>query len=217
MEDYRITIGSSPWQNIAMPADVNGDGRVNPFDVLLVVSFVRKYANQPLPVPPPFIGSDGAIIYPDQNMVDVDGNGRVTPFDALIIVSAIQQQSQAGSGEGEFSDDVFAPLRSATGNNLEMVTYSALAPANVSIPLDSITTSGLAAPLSSTETTPTRVREVKFRLEDRLPSRESYNLERPTVPAHIALDDLLDQLARGFEKSEPKAETHDAIFAELGE
>jgi hypothetical protein len=130
-----ITIGSSPWQNAALPADVNGDGRVNPFDVLLVVARSCRKVREPA-TSGRLRSSDrwSGIIYPDQNMVDVDGNGRVTPFDALIIVSAIQAaQLGNGEGEGEGGDDLFAPLSAPASNDLPTVTYSALAPAKFDI------------------------------------------------------------------------------------
>jgi hypothetical protein len=222
VEDYQITIGSSPWQNAALPPDVNGDGRVNPFDVLLVVDFVRKYANQPLPATPPFIGIGGEEIFPANNMVDVDGNGRVTPFDALIIVSAIQAQNNNGEAEGEADDDLFAPLTSSSFEDLPTVTYSALAPTSLThqtLASRPVTTSTFDASLTTPLTVPSQVREVTFRLEDR-PARDSssHNLERPVV-APSPFDDLLDELARNVNraKSSEGVDAHEAIFSEYGE
>ncbi|MFP6675491.1 MAG: GEVED domain-containing protein, partial [Pirellulaceae bacterium] len=100
VEDLGVTINSSPWQNGIKIADVTGDGRVQPLDVLHIVSFLSRFGPQDLPVPPPFIGSGGEQIFADQRMIDVDGNGRVQVLDAVLVVNAIFLQNQGG-GEGE--------------------------------------------------------------------------------------------------------------------
>ncbi|MEO1971705.1 MAG: GEVED domain-containing protein, partial [Pirellulaceae bacterium] len=100
VEDLGVTINSSPWQNGIKIADVTGDGRVQPLDVLHIVSFLSRFGPQNLPVPPPFIGSGGEQIFADQRMIDVDGNGRVQVLDAALVVNAIFLQNQGG-GEGE--------------------------------------------------------------------------------------------------------------------
>ena len=102
VEDYAMSIEASPWQNGVQAADVTGDGRLQAFDILQVVSFLRKYGAQDLPVPPPFISVGGDQVFPTNRMIDVDGSGRVQVFDAALVVSAIFAQNQANpepSGE----------------------------------------------------------------------------------------------------------------------
>jgi hypothetical protein len=100
VEDLGVTINSSPWQNGVKIADVTGDGRIQPLDVLHVISFLARFGPQDLPVPPPFIGDGGEQIFADQRMIDVDGNGRVQVLDAVLVVNAILLQNN-GNGEGE--------------------------------------------------------------------------------------------------------------------
>jgi hypothetical protein len=102
VEDHVITIASSPWQNGTQSADVTGDGRLQPIDILHVISFLSKYGAQDLPVPPPFISIGGVQVFANGRMIDVDGNGRVQVIDAALVVSAIFAQNSGNpepSGE----------------------------------------------------------------------------------------------------------------------
>ena len=74
----------SPWKNEVNPLDVDGNGRVNPFDALLIVSWLNSAG-------PNGQHSLNVIYEPGQEIeppfVDVNGDGIVNPFDVLLIVS----------------------------------------------------------------------------------------------------------------------------------
>lgn len=108
VEDHLVTIESSPWQNGVLPADVTGDGRLQPIDILSVVAFLSRYGAQDLPVPPPFVSMGGDQVHATNRMIDVDGNGRVQVLDAALVVSAIFSQNSGNSepGQGEPSDNL---------------------------------------------------------------------------------------------------------------
>jgi hypothetical protein len=64
------------WQNPATAADVDGDGRVTPQDVLPVINYLNGPGRGPLPAapaaPPPYL--------------DVNGDDYVAPLDVLLVI-----------------------------------------------------------------------------------------------------------------------------------
>lgn len=85
-----------PWQNPIQRYDVNGDGVVNPFDALVLVSELQSGVPATLPFPSPERSPP--------NYFDVAGNGQITPFDALLVVSHLREMStQAPSQQRSFA------------------------------------------------------------------------------------------------------------------
>lgn len=87
------------WQNPDEPLDVNGNGKIEPLDALIIINYLNRSSSGPLPVP-----SDAPPPY-----LDVRGIGSVAPLDALLIINHINQRSvgsnTATAGEGEFGAD----------------------------------------------------------------------------------------------------------------
>ena len=81
---------TSPWQNPTLKYDVNNDGLISLFDVLVVINDINRTGARQLldseRAPPPFI--------------DVDGNRIVEALDVLIVINYINSQLGAGEGEG---------------------------------------------------------------------------------------------------------------------
>jgi hypothetical protein len=88
--DFGLRLTVSPWQNQAIRHDVNNDGDVNLFDVLVVINEINRNGARELQstdaIPPPFI--------------DVDGNRIVEALDVLIVINFINNQLAGGGGEG---------------------------------------------------------------------------------------------------------------------
>lgn len=87
------------WQNPVEPLDVNGNGKVEPIDALIVINFLNRSSSGAHPVltaaPPPYL--------------DVRGVGSVAPLDALLIINHLNRQASA-TGQGEY------PVDSATAS-----------------------------------------------------------------------------------------------------
>ena len=81
------------WQNSTDPLDVNGDGKVEPIDVLIVVNNINLSGSRMLPAPP----ADGEV----PPYLDVNGDGSVSPHDALLVINSL---NASPSGEGEAHD-----------------------------------------------------------------------------------------------------------------
>ena len=73
------TAPPASWQNTALPADVNGDGRVEALDVLVLVNDINANGTRELRAPP-----SGAHAF-----LDVDGNNVVSALDVLIVVNQL--------------------------------------------------------------------------------------------------------------------------------
>lgn len=82
--------GENPLHNYVNPNDVNGDGRVNAFDVLLLVGWLHNGQ------PNPNGEGEGLPMFPDTN-----NDRRVNPLDVLSVVSEIHGRTLAARGEGE--------------------------------------------------------------------------------------------------------------------
>jgi len=81
---------TSPWQNPTLKYDVNNDGLISLFDVLVVINDINRTGARQLldseRAPPPFI--------------DVDGNRIVEALDVLIVINYINSHLASGEGEG---------------------------------------------------------------------------------------------------------------------
>ncbi|MDA1051363.1 MAG: dockerin type I domain-containing protein [Planctomycetota bacterium] len=71
----------SIWQNPDNPSDANGDGRISPVDVLLLLNELSKRGSRELGMPSP-----GAEAKP---YFDVDGDGYLSPKDPLGIINCL--------------------------------------------------------------------------------------------------------------------------------
>ena len=103
VEDVRLVIGGSPFQNASNNTDVNANGDTTPLDALLVINALSDYAdnfgqislqdtlNLPSDLPP----------FPD-----VDGNGFVTPNDALQVINRLSQIARSGGAQFEQTSDL---------------------------------------------------------------------------------------------------------------
>lgn len=93
-----VTVAS--WQNPASPHDVDGDGTIEPLDVLLLINEINSGGTRDLP---PRTAEDI-----DLPFWDVSGDGRLDALDVLLVINYINsrlsgslQAPPAGSGEGE--------------------------------------------------------------------------------------------------------------------
>jgi hypothetical protein len=76
--------------NVAMPLDVNGDGRISSIDALVVISdlLTRTTAGSSFSaVASPAVMTATASTTVSNRYVDVNGDGRVSPSDALAVIS----------------------------------------------------------------------------------------------------------------------------------
>jgi hypothetical protein len=91
-----VTSQPSVWTNPADRYDVDGNGRVEPLDVLILVNRINEDGSGQLPsppdVPPPYF--------------DVNGDGRLAPIDALQVVNRINS-AQANGECWDCLDDFF--------------------------------------------------------------------------------------------------------------
>lgn len=97
--DFGLRLLVSPWQNQTRNQDVNDDGRVDLFDVLVVINEINREGIRQLQptdaTPLPFF--------------DVDGDRVIAPVDVLIVINFLNAQIAGGQGEGESSltDEAF--------------------------------------------------------------------------------------------------------------
>jgi hypothetical protein len=83
--------GENPWQNPVDRFDVDGDGRLNPLDVVQLINRINSAGTGELPAPtgqlspPPFY--------------DVNGDGRLSPIDVLQVINQVNLEN--GQAEGE--------------------------------------------------------------------------------------------------------------------
>ncbi len=166
VEDYRVTIQASPWQNPLVRQDVNGDGKVVPFDLLLLLTFLRKNGSVALPVPPPFVTTGGEQIFATNFMIDVDGDTRVTTQDIFDVLRFLRNRNSGGSPEGEGEGPAPASVSSSSSSRGESDVSSATF---FAAPSPNETGSN-SSPLSTANISPRRpvsaVREVVFRLNE---------------------------------------------------
>jgi hypothetical protein len=82
---------TNPWQNTALPADVDNNGRVEPVDALILINDINLRGPRGLPQ---------FVVAPDTlpPFLDVSADGQLTSVDVLSVVNHLNQQ---GAGEGE--------------------------------------------------------------------------------------------------------------------
>lgn len=117
VEDYRVTVSISPWQNPADPFDVNGSQSASPQDALFIINELDEFhfadpetGLLPLPVTAEIMAD------PRFGFLDVNGDGFVSPLDALFVINAIDDMSStpvAASSSMVVSSHVVAPQRHA--------------------------------------------------------------------------------------------------------
>lgn len=86
------------WHNFDLPSDVDGNGRVEPVDVLQTINYINSHPGETSLPPPP----EGPHLY-----YDVTDNGACAPVDVLTVINWINSHPQgAGEGEAESSNAV---------------------------------------------------------------------------------------------------------------
>jgi hypothetical protein len=75
----------SPWTNPNNALDTNGDGSLDPLDVLQIINYLKRSGTGSLP-------SDRNPLGPP--FVDINGNGILEPLDVLLIINALNQRSR---------------------------------------------------------------------------------------------------------------------------
>ena len=71
-----------PWQNPQNNIDVDGDGNIDPRDVLIILNSLNSTGPGPLPAP-----------FDGEFYLDVNGDGLLTPLDALIVINQLNDTS----------------------------------------------------------------------------------------------------------------------------
>jgi hypothetical protein len=112
-----------PYHNYDDPYDVNGNGILEPLDVLIVVNHLNIHGPGPLPEP----------VESPQVFPDVNADGAVTALDALILVNTLNTALLSGAEGEAASPHVAADLRDA---DLHIpATLSAPVPEPAALPL----------------------------------------------------------------------------------
>ena len=101
-EDIVITVlDPHPWQNRSNPADVDGNGRVSPLDVLVLINRINRFGAGLLQAH-----------QPGDPYCDVNGDGDVGPIDSLLVINYLNARPEA-EGESGYSEAV-DPFRAGT-------------------------------------------------------------------------------------------------------
>ena len=95
-----VTENDTPFQNRALPADVNLDGLMTPIDAFFIINELNSNGASELPRQASVAG----------NFVDSNADGFVTPVDALIVIKAINESNSAPSGEASVEVDAMFDL-----------------------------------------------------------------------------------------------------------
>jgi len=88
---FRVVVVS--WQNPRSRFDVNGDGRIQPVDVLILINDINARQSRPLPLPPP----------PNEfppPFLDTNGDGSLTPADVLEVINYLNSHSSSQAAAG---------------------------------------------------------------------------------------------------------------------
>ncbi len=89
--------------NALLPGDTNGDGRITPLDVLLIINDLNAFGSRQVARPPIREGV----------FLDVNHDGVITPLDALLIINYLNTGSAAGEPTGTASTTAL-PERTAS-------------------------------------------------------------------------------------------------------
>lgn len=87
LEERRLLAADCPRHNLAMPADVNGDGTVAPLDALLVISHLNLGGQNE--------ACAAAMEGESVSLVDVNDDGWLSPLDALLVINALNPPEAA--------------------------------------------------------------------------------------------------------------------------
>ena len=79
-----------PFNNAAIPLDVNDSGTITPLDALLIINVLNTVGSHVLPDPPT------AAEFPPP-YVDTDADGIVKPIDALLVINFLNEPSMTNS------------------------------------------------------------------------------------------------------------------------
>jgi hypothetical protein len=108
-----------PWQNKSLAVDVDGNGKVFPLDVLLILNEL----NAPKVRDPSFRLPVARVYDSKLPLFDVNGDGLCSPVDALIIINHLNANQGGGGGEGEGADDNLGQRQHGS----DVVAYAGLA------------------------------------------------------------------------------------------
>jgi antitoxin (DNA-binding transcriptional repressor) of toxin-antitoxin stability system len=81
--DITVVPNETPFHNTTLPLDVNGDGGIEPGDVLIIINIIN--GRGPGPLSGPYADGSG--------FIDVNGDGLVTPIDALLVINHLNNDS----------------------------------------------------------------------------------------------------------------------------
>ncbi len=87
-------VAADAWQNRSNPADVDGNGRVSPLDVLVLINHINRFGSgllQTHRAGDPFC--------------DVNGDGQVGPIDSLLVINYLNTGAEA-EGAAAFTEPV---------------------------------------------------------------------------------------------------------------
>jgi Dockerin type I domain/FG-GAP repeat/RTX calcium-binding nonapeptide repeat (4 copies) len=108
-----------PYQNPLDRYDVDRNGSVNPFDVLVVINDLNRNGVRTLTLPQSENETPSTTFY-----VDVDGLGDANPFDVLQVINYLNRSS-GGEGESKASNN---PMDSDVGSRSVTQTSHAVPP-----------------------------------------------------------------------------------------
>lgn len=80
----------SPGYNADLPADVDGNGRVEPVDALRIINYLNKNQSGPLTV--------GVLL---ENAIDTNNDGLIAPIDALTVINVLNRMQRPTSGSAK--------------------------------------------------------------------------------------------------------------------
>lgn len=85
-----------PFHNDTAPADVDGNGDVEPVDALVIINYLNHHGPGPL---------EHALLEGAEMYYDVNGDDRVTPLDALLVINQLNRGNRptgtVGGGQPE--------------------------------------------------------------------------------------------------------------------
>ncbi len=105
--------GSSTWQNLDQPLDINGDQLVTPVDALLVINYLNQYGPHQLGSNQPIRSIHSTATNPP---IDSTGDGYVAATDALMIINHLNAIRSAASAE--MAEDLDAKRRSKIASSV---------------------------------------------------------------------------------------------------
>jgi hypothetical protein len=142
---WRFTTQTAPspsWTNPVDPCDVNGDGRVDPTDIVPLVNDINAYGSRQLPPAPdqPFA------------FLDPSGDGRISPADVALMTNHINALTKAnGGGEAEAVDLAFGDTVAAISKGPALQVERSEEPADRSMIIRAIYPSARRPTANSTQ------------------------------------------------------------------